>query len=85
MRYKALIKFRDLDDTVYEAGDEYPKIAATTERIRQLSTSDNKLNKPVIRIIEAEPNAETVKRAEPEIETAGGTEAKPKRRGRPKK
>lgn len=51
MKYKVIKDFKDLQDNnhIYRAGDKYPrKGKSKAERIEELSTSNNKLNTPLI-------------------------------------
>ncbi len=52
MRYEVICGFRDLqdDDHIYNVGDEY-KGKKTAARIKELSTSANKIGKPLIKKI----------------------------------
>lgn len=60
--YKALIAFTDLADGKYryKAGDTYPRAGytPTEKRIKELSTTENKLGEPVIEYIESEKPVE---------------------------
>lgn len=55
MRYRVIYKFRDLQDNdrVYHVGDEY-KGKKAAARIKELSTTANKIGKPLIEKIEEE-------------------------------
>ena len=52
MRYKAITSFTDMQDNgyAYNAGDTFPRIGLSVneERIRELSTENNRRGKPVI-------------------------------------
>lgn len=54
--YKVIYKFADLEDDsyVYEVGDTYPRkgLNPTDERIGELSGSENKIGKPLIKKVE---------------------------------
>ena len=58
MKYKVVKAFADLQDNkhVYGIGDEYPRkgYSPTTERIVELSTGRNLLQKPLIQVVEEE-------------------------------
>lgn len=57
VRFVVKEAFRDLEDEnrVYQPGENYPvKGAAVPERVRELSTNDNKQGKPLIRVVEEE-------------------------------
>lgn len=75
MKYTVLSAFADLQDNkhVYGIGDEYPRkgYSPTAERIAELSTGKNLLQKPLIQAVE-EPKVVQ----EPEAEV----EEKPKRK-----
>ena len=81
MKYTVLSEFADLQDNkhVYGIGDEYPRkgYSPTAERIAELSTGRNLLQKPLIQVVE-EPKVVQEVVQEPEAD-----EEKPKRkRGR---
>lgn len=69
MKYKVIKAFADLQDNkhVYSIGDEYPRegYSPTAERIAELSTGKNLLQKPLIQLIE-EPEIESVEEQKPE-------------------
>ena len=48
--YKTIEKFLDSDGRVYEVGDVYPRqgLEVDQERIKQLASTDNKINRAVI-------------------------------------
>lgn len=51
MKYKVIKDFKDLQDNnhVYRVGQKYPrKGRAKAERVEELSTSQNRLNTPLI-------------------------------------
>ena len=79
MKYKVIKAFADLQDNkhVYGIGDEYPRkgYSPTAERIAELSTGKNLLQKPLIQAID-EP--EVVQEAVKEPEAV--VEEKPKRK-----
>ena len=56
MKYIVLSAFADLQDNkhVYGIGDEYPRkgYSPTAERIAELSTGKNLLQKPLIQVVE---------------------------------
>lgn len=56
IKYEVISKFVDLIDNkhVYEVGDSYPRdnYKPTDERIKELSTVNNKLKKAVIKAVE---------------------------------
>lgn len=56
MKYTVLSEFADLQDNkhVYGIGDEYPRkgYSPTAERIAELSTGKNLLQKPLIQVVE---------------------------------
>lgn len=88
MKYTALIDFIDTQDMncFYHAGDIFPREGheVTNERAAELSSSANKLGKPVIVEIK-EP--QTVKQEQPIVEETPAIEEKPvekKTRGRKK-
>lgn len=65
--YKVILKFKDLKTGhVYEVGDTFPhKGKVTKKRLNELSTKNNKLNKPLIEeIVEDVKEVEEVKEEE---------------------
>ena len=83
MKYTVLSEFADLQDNkhVYGIGDEYPRkgYSPTAERIAELSTGKNLLQKPLIQVVEEpkvvqEPVQEVVQEPEAVVEE------KPKRK-----
>jgi len=59
MKYNVIRDFKDLKDKnkIYKRGDSYPKPAnkkVSDERIKQLTTKNNKQGRPVIEAIEEE-------------------------------
>lgn len=55
-KYEVIIKFKDLEDggKIYNIGDRYPKPAnkkVAEDRLEVLLSSNNKLNKPVIKVV----------------------------------
>ncbi|MDU1838666.1 MAG: hypothetical protein E6780_03730 [Staphylococcus epidermidis] len=55
MKYEVIKDFKDLQDSnhIYRVGDKYPrKGRVKNERVEELSTSANKLNTPLIRVVE---------------------------------
>lgn len=63
-KYKVLIKFKDKDtQLVYEKNDFYPKkgIEVSEERIKELSSKNNALNKPVIKDVTPKPKKKVSK------------------------
>ena len=79
MKYTVLSEFADLQDNkhVYGIGDEYPRkgYSPTAERIAELSTGKNLLQKPLIQVVE-EPKVVQ----EPVQEPEAVVEEKPKRK-----
>lgn len=63
MRYIVLSEFADLQDGkhVYGIGDEYPRegYSPTAERITELSSGKNLLQKPLIKLVEESVVVET--------------------------
>ena len=55
MKYAVLVDFIDLEDNrLYRKGDEYPRagIEPDKKRIKELSGSDNRIGKPLIKAVE---------------------------------
>lgn len=79
MKYIVLSEFADLQDNkhVYGIGDEYPRkgYSPTAERIAELSTGKNLLQKPLIQVVK-EPKVVQEVVQEPEAVV----EEKPKRK-----
>lgn len=54
--YKVINYFEDLQDNrfAYNVGDEYPRkgLKVTKERIKELATTQNRQNKPLIKKVE---------------------------------
>lgn len=77
MKYRVIEFFTDAQDSkhAYNVGDEYPRkgVTATPERIKELSSANNKRNKPLIEAVEKR----TIFDAAPEEE-----EKQPKKRKR---
>lgn len=94
--YKVIKFFTDLQDNKhpYNVGDTFPRegVEVTEDRIRELATTENRRNEPLIEeIVEdaaeetetAEETAEEVETAEEtteEVETAEVVEEKPKKK-----
>ena len=70
MKYTVLSEFADLQDNkhIYGIGDEYPRAgySPTAERIAELSTGKNLLQKPLIQVVE-EPEVVQEIVEEPEV------------------
>lgn len=79
MKYTVLSEFADLQDNkhVYGIGDEYPRkgYSPTAERIVELSTGRNLLQKPLIQVVEEEKVVQEVVQGPEAI-----VEDKPKRK-----
>ena len=64
MKYKVIKAFADLQDNqhIYSVGDEYPRkgYSPTAERIAELSSGKNLLQKPLIQKIEEPEKVEEV-------------------------
>lgn len=73
-KYRVLVAFSDLNDNnhVYRPGDEFPRagIDVSVDRLTSLSSSSNRLGKPLIELIPL-PNT-----SEPVNEPAPAKEAK---------
>jgi hypothetical protein len=56
MCYKVIAYFEDLQDNsfAYDVGDKYPRkgLEVTTSRIKELTTNQNRQNKPLIKKVE---------------------------------
>lgn len=65
MAYKVIVMFRDLQDNghTYRPGDVFPRdgVAATPERVAELSGSDNMRGRPLI-VAEKKPTRKRVKK-----------------------
>lgn len=76
MKYKVIRAFADLQDCnhIYSDGDEYPRkgYSPSKDRINELLTDKNRIQKPLIQLVEASTVVEAV------VE-------EPKKRGRKKK
>ena len=66
--YKVIHYFTDLQDFnhPYDVGDEFPRqgVSVTEERIKELSGSLNKQNKPLIKLVESEVKSKTYTKTE---------------------
>ena len=75
MMYTVIHHFTDLQDNRYKYahGDKYPRegYEPTAERIEELATDNNRLNKPLIAVTDETPEV---------VETSTASEEKPKRR-----
>ncbi len=71
VRFVVKEAFRDLEDEnrVYQPGENYPfKGAAVPERVKELSTDDNKQGKPLIRVVEEEVDYTIIGIEEPKVQ-----------------
>ena len=91
MKYIVLSEFADLQDEkhVYGIGDEYPRegYSPSAERVDELSTGKNLLQKPLIQKVEEQPTEAKVEEPEKveEVETEAVEEAEEPKRKRGRK
>lgn len=87
MKYKVIIAFADLQDCnhIYSDGDEYPRkgYSPSKDRINELLTGKNRIQKPLIQLVEASTVVEEPEHVVQEVVEAVVVE--PKKRGRKKK
>jgi len=79
--YKAISYFKDMKDNMhsYNPGDTFPRdgLSVDEDRIKELSTANNRRGKPVIELVKEKKKAEPKKE---EVES----EPKPKKKGKKK-
>ena len=90
MRWRVISFFIDLQDGehLYNVGDAFPREGRTVseERIKELSTSQNKRKMPLIELVkEPEPEPEPVKEAKKEKNERSGSSSAAKAKPRKKK